>query len=156
MKNVLLGQAFLWASSDPSGVVTAAMAGLLSDLIKGDSIRLKLTRATDPENLTQIISSQAIGLALWVLREEAELPSACRSIVAARAKRKGPVCIAFMESIELAIAPILIESGAHMALSSISALQSALPKIVSVAPCSSQAFHPLTSGLLQRLPWKDA
>lgn len=154
-ENALQGQALYWASYDRSGVVTAALAGLLKDLVAVDQVRLKLVRAVDPQACSQIVDSQTIGLACWVVQELTELPAICQSIRTARRKRTGPVCIAFTEAPVLDEASILMESGAHLVLSSLSALQIALPKALRVVPYSSQALHPLTNGLLARLPWGE-
>ncbi len=155
MNNVNQDAAFLWASSDVSGVVSAATGSLLHDLTKSERIRPMLTRTSGPEELIPHLTNQLFSMALWVVRHEVDFPPVCRAILTARKLRKDTVCVAFIDSTDLAGEPILIEAGAHMVLRSIAALQLALPKILSVAPHSPHAFHPLTRGLLQRLPWTD-
>ncbi|MCA9132332.1 MAG: hypothetical protein KDA45_04230 [Planctomycetales bacterium] len=157
MSELLHGQALHWASCDAAGVVTAALQSMLRERLAEESVRLRLWLAASPGQVPQIATAQPLGLALWVMHQAAELPEICRALPPTRAQPRPPLCLCFLglgvDRRRAECAAILLESGAQVVVDELPSLQSALPGILRAAPRSQQGYHPLTAGLVERLPW---
>jgi hypothetical protein len=145
----------VWASWDGPGVVSAALQSMLADGLAGQATRMRLLRATGPEHLAQLVAQQAIGLAVWIVGNDSELLATCKAIDLARSQAASPVCVCFVKPAWSACTPILLEAGAQIVVHELPSLQRVLPRILASAPFSSQAGHPLTTGLIERLPWQQ-
>ncbi len=155
MPELLHGQTLNWASYDPGGVVTAALQTMLTDHLTGQPVRLHLQRVPSAHQMQQTLASHAIGLAFWNLADSTELPAVCKSIATARSRPNCPVVVCFVESSQRDWLSLLVEAGAQVVVSQLPSLQRALPRIVARVDLSPHGFHPLTSGLVERLPWAD-
>lgn len=154
MTDLIYGKTLVWASYDPAGVVTAAVHSVLQNLLLDEPTRIRLWRPKDPGKL--LVGSGELGLAFWNLAQAEDAKPICNAVSDIRARSRGTVCVCFVDPHLSDLAPILQESGAQIVASELPFLLNALRRAVSAAPLSNQGFHPLTSGLLQRLPWPDA
>ncbi|MEO8269006.1 MAG: hypothetical protein ABI557_04750 [Aureliella sp.] len=153
-KNDLLDdQALLWASRDSGGVITAAVGHMLCELLDAEGTRSRLLRAASDEQLNQLSITHTIGLALWCVDDDSLLPPTCQSLCAMRECSPETICVAYVELTRRDLLPLLVEAGAQLIACDVPSLQSGLARAVRVAPRSNGGLHPLTTGLLERLPW---
>ena len=153
MKNLLEGKSLVWISVDEIGVFTAATRKMLTDHFSDQAVKVQLLRAENSDDLAQLTQRQVTGLVTLVLQQPSEIPSACKSLWRIRGRLDQPVCVCFVSPEMIEHVPLLLESGAQIVVSQLDAWQRALSRILSRAPLSQQGFHPLTAGLVDRLPW---
>ena len=154
MSGILGGQCLSWVAFDPQLAVSAALKSMLASYLRGQRIRLQLDVAKSLDEaalwacrqqislLTIVVereNSLALGKCLWQVR--ARSPATLRIVVA---KNSTPEFVA-----------LLLEAGAQIVVREIPSLQRLLPRIVERLPLKSLGFHPLTSGLAERLPWRE-
>lgn len=153
MSDLLDGKALHWLAWDEAGVVTAAMATMLRDILSDRPVRLQLQIAATPEGLAKASSRQPCGLASWCLADEVHLPAVCKAIISLCQKYPKPICVCFVDQPRADSIAILLEAGAQIVVSQLPSLQRSMPQILAAAPLSTYGYHPLTSGLVERLPW---
>ena len=107
----------------------------------------------DNEELAQLAQPHVTGLVTLVLRQSGEIPAACKSLWRFRGRLEQPICACFVAPELIDHVPLLLESGAHIVISQLDTWQRALTRILNRASLSKQGFHPLTGGLVDRLPW---
>lgn len=144
-------QALLWSSLDTDGVITVALSHMLSEALSAEALRAGWLRATDPEHLLQLISANTLGMALWNVLDEDQLPQICDSLCEVRTRSPETICIVYAEQLHWKLLASFIEAGAHLVVRDVPSLQRALPSVVRSAPRSHRGLHPLTSGLVERL-----
>ena len=155
MNDLLHGQTLLWSSRDASGVITAALGRMLWELLGTDDSGSRLLRATNDEQLNQLARTHALGLALWSVDDDSQLSHVCQSLCALRECSPETICVVYAELAQKDLLSVLVEAGAQLVAYDVPSLQSALVRIVRVAPRSSGSLHPLTTGLLKQLPWGE-
>lgn len=155
VNDLLHGQALLWSSRDATGVITAALGQMLRELLEAEGTRSRLLRAASDEQLNQLATTQPLGLALWCVDDDSQLPQACQSLCAVRECSPETICVAYVESERRDLLPVLVEAGAQLVACDVPSLQSGLARVVNAAPRSRVGLHPLTTGLLERLPWGE-
>ena len=155
MQHVLEGKSFAWVSLDAVGVFTAATRKMLNDHFADQAIKVHLIRADLSDDLSAVLQRQVTGLVTIVLQHESEVPSACRALWRVRGRLEQPICACYISHDLVDSVPVLLEAGAQTVVSKIDIWQRALPQIIARAPLSKQGFHPLTAGLIDRLPWKE-
>ncbi len=153
VNDLLYGQALLWTSRDATGVITAAVGRMLRELLDAEGARSRWLRAASDEQLNQLATTHILGLALWCIDDDSQLPPACQSLCAVRECSPETICVVYVELMRWELLPVLIEAGAQLVACDVPSLQSGLGKVVKVAPRSSSGLHPLTTGLVARLPW---
>lgn len=151
MSELLTGRTLVWSCYDPSGVIIAAAHSILKGLLEHEPIKLHLIPAQSASDVSK--HGVNLGISFWRLSSPHELPSICDAITSCRHPTKSPICIVYHEPELMDCVPILCESGAQVVVSQLPSLQQALGSIISKVPLSFQGFHPLTSGLVERLPW---
>lgn len=168
MSEQLFGRTLHWASWDANLAVTAALRSMLEGQSLARSsgseahspcpgevaaIRCELTLSSDPKELVALAKQQRLGLVLMVCEADTDLASLAETLTRLRALSHPPLRVCYLDSSRVALAAILIEAGAQVVVSRIPSLQAALPKMLSCVCLSPQGFHPITSRLLERLPW---
>jgi len=153
MENLLQGKSLVWVSADEFGVFTAATRKMLTDHFSNQAVKVQLVRAENRDDLAQLTQRQVTGLVTLVLQVSAEIPAACKSLWRIRGRLEQPICVCFITVGMIEHVPLLLESGAQIVVSQLDAWQRALTRILSRVPLSKQGFHPLTAGLVDRLPW---
>lgn len=155
MNDPLHGHALMWSSRDASGVITAAFGQMLRELLGAGDSGSRLLRAASDEQLKQLAMTHTLGLALWCVDDDSQLPHVCQSLCAVRECAPETICVVYAELAEQDLLPVLVEAGAQLVACDVPSLQSALAGVVRVAPRSSGSLHPLTTGLLEQLPWGE-
>ncbi len=155
MEDLLGGRSLVWASADPLGVFTAATHKMLLDHFANQSVRVQLIQSDSGDELAQTVQRQVTGLVTLVLQQASEIPSACKTLWRLRGRLDQPVCVSFIAPELIDHVPLLLESGAQVVVSQLDAWQRVLPRVLSRAPLSQQGFHPITAGLIERLPWPE-
>lgn len=155
MSDLIRGKALIWVSWDARGVVTSALRSTLVDMHDERSIKVRHVRAVDPSRIPTITATQIVGLALWTVYEQSDVPAVCKSLARVRDQTLAPVCLCFIDADVSRNASILAEAGAQIVVSRLPSLWRALPRILSAAPLSNRGYHPLTTGLVDRLPWSE-
>jgi hypothetical protein len=143
----------LWSSLDANGVVTAALGQMLRELLQAEPTRW--LRANDSEQLLQLASSHSLGLALWCVDDELQLPHICHALCEVREHSPATICVAYVEMAQGEFLAMLVEAGAQLVVRDLPSLQLALPQIVRFATRSTIGLNPLTSGIIEQLPWGE-
>ena len=153
MEHLLEGKSLVWVSTDELGVFTAATRKMLVDHFAKEAVKVQLIRAKNTEEISQLAQPHVTGLVTLVLRQSGEIPAACKSLWRFRGRLEQPICACFVAPELIDHVPLLLESGAHIVISQLDTWQRALTRILNRASLSKQGFHPLTGGLVDRLPW---
>jgi hypothetical protein len=146
-------QNLLWSSLDVNGVITAALGQMLRELLKAQGSQHRWLRAANSQHLLQLAGSHKLGLALWCVDDDLQLPQVCQSLCEVRERSPDTVCVAYAEVPCWALLSVLIEAGAQLVVRDVPNLQLGLARALSAAPRSAQGLHPLTTGLFEQLPW---
>ncbi len=154
MPSLLEGQSLVWLSWDELGVFTAATRQMLTEHLAEMAVTLQLQRPANLEELTQLVQRQPTSLVTLKITQQLEIAGACKTFARIRGRIDQPICVAFLDVDLLENVPLLLEAGAQIVVSQLPSWQRSLPNIVSKVPLTRQGSHPLTSGLLDRLPIK--
>jgi len=155
MQHLLDGKSLVWLSFDEVGVFTAATHRMLSDHFADQAIKVLWIRAENVEELSQLALRQAAGLVTFVVQQPSEIPAICKSLWRIRGRSEQPICACFLSAELIDYVALLLEAGAQVITSQLDSWQRALPRVLARSPLSKQGFHPLTAGLVDRLPWSD-
>ncbi len=152
MSHLIRGRALSWGSYDPPGIITAAVSSVL-DRALDQGIRQRLRRIQHPQEMVDMAAE--VGLAIWSVESLDELTDVCEAVAASRERRRNLVAVVRLSPQLNQGVPILAESGAQIVATQVISIQRALRQAVPRISLSHQGYHPLTSGLLQRLPWPE-
>jgi hypothetical protein len=117
--------------------------------------QLRLLREESIENLPRLHRLQPVGLTLWTLEHAADLPAVCSSLRSISALNQASLRVCFADAVSPKRVSILLEAGAQIVVSQLPSLYKALPRIIQNANFTSRGTHPLTTGLIERLPWSN-
>lgn len=156
MESQLDGKSLVWVSWDPTDFFTAATYRMLSDRLADSKVKLQLIRPANWEVFGEPWQRQQIGLVTFALPNANEIPQVCKFLWRQRNRGDQTVSACFVAPELVESVPLLLESGAQIVVSQLTSWQSTLDRVLSQVPLSNQGFHPLTSGLISRLPWPDA
>ncbi len=154
MSHLIYGQTLVWVSYDPARVFTAGLKSMLDRQLNQDC-RLELSLAGSLEQTIALVEQTRCGLLTLVVGANDEL-LALR--VLRRVQNRMPTCVRCVYYPELLQLDELRlqEAGAQIVLNQIPLLQAALPQLLAKAPRRSGGNHPLTTGLIDRLPWASS
>lgn len=152
MDHLLEGKSLVWISVDELGVFTAATHRMLVDHFANQAVKVQLIRAENSDDLATLVQRQVTGLVTMVLRQTSEIPAACKVLWRVRGRLEQPTCVCYIAAEMIDHVPLLLESGAQVVVSQLDSWQRALVRVLNRAPLSKQGFHPLTAGLVDRLP----
>lgn len=165
MSELLQGQALVWAIYDPPGVLTAAIQGILAELVESEPILPTMERVDDPREFLDVAQAfqpasptqptAGLGLAIANLGSAPELPAVCSAFQALRRIALPPICLAHVPSELSSCMPVLAEAGAQIVVRQLPSLQYAIEAILGKIPRGTQGYHPLTNALVERLPWPE-
>lgn len=141
------------------GIIAAALQQMLPALCRhlGSStdppVRPRRLPCSSPVGIPQLAHSLPLGLALWVVADDAQVPAVCQAVAQLRSQSWGSVCLAYGTLFQSDALHCLAEAGTQLIVEDLAQLQWALPRALAKCPLSTAGYHPLTSGLLSRLPW---
>ncbi len=143
--------ALLWSSLDEDRVTSVALGHMLNEVLAREALRAVWLRADDHAHLLQLIAAETLGLVLWTVHSEAQLPRICESLGDVRERSPQVICVVYAEQLYWKLLPSLFEAGAQLVAADVPSLQRGLEGVVRSAPRSQRGLHPLTSGLAERL-----
>lgn len=126
---------------------------ILTDWARTASIRIRLTRVASLGDYEHCVARQTVGLAVWALWEKESVEELCASLAAAKAVARPPLRLCYIVPELAEHTGLLAEVGGQVVMSDLPRLQTALPKILKSCQLASHGYHPLTGGLVERLPW---
>jgi hypothetical protein len=153
MQTHLDGRTLVWLSWDERGVFTAATRQMLLEHYAAMPVKLQLVHPPSIDELPQFAQRHFASLVTLVIGQQSEIAAACKTFVRLRGGLDQPVCVAFLDAELLENVGLLLEAGAQVVVSQLPSWQRTLSRVLAIAPLSKRGFHPLTSGLIDRLPW---
>ena len=152
MSELLTGKALVCSAYDPSGLIVAMTMSVLRGVFREDPVKIQLIRNGAPAGV--LSTAPQAGFAFWRVSQQSEILPVCQELIKGRGQSKAIGMIYLAP--ELAhFRSALVEAGAQLAISEVPSWQQALLSMGRKLPLSHHGFHPLTSGLTQRLPWPE-
>lgn len=151
---LLYGETLSWVTYDPARTVSAALRWMLRDSLARQPVQLTIIEATSAEVAGTLVEQHQAGLLTLVLTEP-DLGGACRTLRRVQLRRSRCVRCVYVSAEARRDSPQLLEAGAQIVVDQIPWLQRLLPGIIERAPRKSGGSHPLTTGLVDRLPWRE-
>ncbi|MEZ6133423.1 MAG: hypothetical protein R3C53_00800 [Pirellulaceae bacterium] len=152
-RNPLVGQALNWASWDQTNVITAMLSSVLAQWGRENGVTMRLTRVESISHFADHISHQIVGLAAWSVWDVASLESVCGSLAAIGRRADSPTRVCYVAPELAGSIGLLAEAGAQIVTDQQHDLQSGLMRVLGHCRLTNHGFHPLTRGLVDRLPW---
>ena len=149
---LLFGETLSWVTYDPTRTVSSALRSMLRDALIPQNVQLVIIEATSAEVAGTLVEQHGAGLLTLVVAEQ-DWPGACRALRRVQVRRSRCVRCAYVPASATADALQLLEAGAQIVVDQIPWLQRLLPSIIERAPRKSGGSHPITTGLVDRLPW---
>ena len=150
--SLLHGQSLSWVTYDPSRTVSAALRWMLRESFQSLNVRLEITEAANVEESATLVEQHRAGLLTLVLAE-ADWPGACKALRRVQLRRNQCLRCVYVTVPELDDDLRVLEAGAQIVVDQIPWLQQLVPRIVQHAPRRAGGNHPITMGLIDRLPW---
>jgi hypothetical protein len=147
---LLFGETLTWVTYDAARTVSAALRSMLRDAL--DNVRLEILPAATAEEAAALVEQQRAGL-LTLVVAEADWAGACKALRRVQVRRGTCLRCVYVTQPEMTDDLRLHEAGAQIVVDQIPWLQRLVPRIIERAPRKSGGSHPLTAGLIDRLPW---
>lgn len=136
-----------WTCSDETNLVSAVVKQTLDAWQAGSQTYHQRT------SFEQLHESSQIGLAVWAINSPSQISATCLAIEKQRRIHPQLFLLVYL-AIDLSDARgLLIEAGAHYVVQQLCQLQLVLDRSASRLRVDQVGHHPLTSGLISRLPW---
>ena len=153
MTDLLHGKTLNWTSWDTSNLLTALLHTTLTEWAKPKSVKLRLSRVAELPDYDKLFSRGTIGLAVWALWDDESLERVCGSLASVRDSSQSPVRVCFVVPELARHVGLLAEAGGQIVVSQLHSLPAMMLKILDHCQLADHGYHPLTSGLVDRLPW---
>ena len=150
---LLHGQAIRWASWDRSGIVTAMLQAVATRAPESRSGAVQLTRVEHLPDLLNTAVAQSSGIVFWAVAEDTPLKEICESLAAVESRADSALRLCYLAPESARNAGLLVEAGAQIVVSQLPRMQTVFRRLLSLAPSTKHGYHPLTHGLVDRLPW---
>ncbi|MFN0076826.1 MAG: hypothetical protein ACKVY0_10145 [Prosthecobacter sp.] len=150
----LLGESLVWVTFDPARTVSAALRWMLQAEYVDRDVRLDIQEASSVEEAGRLSEQLKAGLFTLVLAEE-DLAGACKALRRVQARQRSCVRCVYVTQRELVSDARLLEAGAQIVIDQIPWMQRIVPRLAEQAPRRSGGNHPITMGLVDRLPWRN-
>ncbi len=149
--SLLYGETLVWVTYDPARTISACLLGMLREHLSQSSVRLELIECPAMDDIALTVTNHQAGLVTMVVGKNDWLDS-CRALRRVQVRR--PECFRCVyASAGEPIDPLcLMEAGAQIVLDQIPWMQRFVPQLVSQAPRRQGGSHPITAGLVDRLP----
>ena len=149
---LLFGETLTWVTFDPMRTVSAALRSMLREGLAAQQVQLEIIEATSAEVAGTLVEQHRAGLFTLVLSDP-DAPGACKSLRRVQLRRPQCLrCVYTNDSVSLSRF-LLLEAGAQFVVDRIPWLQRLVPTIIQRAPRKAGGSHPVTVGLIDRLPW---
>ncbi len=159
--NLFASPTLIWFSCDPTGLFNAATRSIIPRLLPTE-VKLQFNRFDRIEQLDQAMDDSAAivhdcGMVTLVIVDVRDVGVACRLLSklkrGASAASTRRICVCFVPTTLEESAGLLMEAGAQIVVSQLPSWQQALPSLLKKVPLCYSGTHPLTKGLVDRLPW---
>ena len=128
---------------------------MLRDALAAEQVQLDIIEATSAEVAGTLAEQHRAGLLTIVLAEQ-DWPGACRALRRVQLRRAQCLRCVYLPGTPPLDKLLLLEAGAQFVVDRIPWLQRLVPSIIDRAPRKTGGSHPITSGLVERLPWPDS
>ncbi len=152
MPDSLFGKTLQWACWDNRNLLSALLHAHLNDWGKRQSVTTRLTRIADLAEYELVLTRRSVGLAVWALWEAEYAEAVCLSLAAICDQSSPPIRICFVAPEVAEHVGLLTEAGGQVVVSHLHRLPLVLPKILAACQLTERGSHPLTAGLIERLP----
>lgn len=183
--SLLSGKALVWNVQDKSGISAAVAHRVLQESLKDAPVRVIRRKLDPQDRQTSGLQVGLTLWRLEKPNELAAICDGIRTFQPLDGLRSNrAVCVVFIEPEFVDCTGILLESGAQIVVRDVPSLESVLRQLVAplastqpgenrgslaaksvevvprrlpecTIPLSTRGFHPLTSGLVDRLPWPE-
>lgn len=165
----LHGKSLNWACLDAQGLCAihvrdvlrrwAEQAAAAGEPIPRVHLHHQFTHWTSEESKRAILSAIAhsdTNLICICVSEPQELEGTCKLVVqlGQLPRRWEIVCLIPPDLVDWM--PILLEAGAQTVVSQLTFIAPVLSRVLQRIRLSTKGYHPLTSGLVERLPWSES
>lgn len=159
---LLSGKSLVWASYDISGAAASMVQLHLRQHLLANEIRSQHIICSSPdwtEEETPELSGP-VGLRFWNITLESEFAGLAQSLRTVRKSSFPSASIVLIPHQHQDWISILFEAGAQIVVTDVPSLQRVLNSLIPAGKspriaCSEHGFHPITSGLVERLPWPE-
>lgn len=150
----LRGVSFRWSCWDLRDVICrVAMTSIeRSAYLRGNDAVAQLDRLQLP---SESVGDEPLSLGIWACYESGSIPAVCQAM--RELSQRDPVAMRLCY-VSPELSPrtsILVEAGAQMVVSEISDVAGCLQMLFPKARLFCDGNHPLTTGLINRLPWQS-
>lgn len=153
MSDLLYGKTLNWMCWDSSNLLTAMLQATLTDWAEPKTVKLRLSRVAELSDFEKRLALETVGLAVWALWDDESLERVCGSLSAVRDSSQSPVRVCFVVPELARHVSLLTEAGGQIVVSQLHSLPAMMLKILDHCQLADHGYHPLTSGLVDRLPW---
>ncbi len=134
-----------WVCNDTSNLVAATISQHLKSENRFLSQRLPVEH----------LGSSNVGLVVCAILEPQHFSTAIAAILQARKQNSRAMLLVFLIPELLQYRSALIEAGAHLVITEVHQIPAVLSKCAGDLILSREGMHPITSGLVSRLPWAN-
>ncbi len=153
MSSILQGKCLTWVTFDPDLSFSAAMRSMMIVQFAGQPVRVQVDVAQSLEESAQWVCHRQSSL-LTIVVDDAAALAAAKCLWQCRQRSQTTLRIAISRTSSREFVALLAEAGAQIVVSEVPSLQRMLPQILERIQLKAAGFHPLTSGLMDRLPWR--
>lgn len=156
---LLFGETLSWVTYDSARTASAGLRSLLREALDPLSVRLEIAEAASAEEAANMAEQHRAGLLTLVLTEAdwtgPGWAGACKALRRIQVRRGRCLRCVYATHSDMVSDLRLFEAGAQIVVDQIPWLQRLVPRIIALAPRKSGGSHPITAGLVDRLPWSD-
>ncbi|MFO1065960.1 MAG: hypothetical protein U0892_19025 [Pirellulales bacterium] len=154
MSDLVHSSSVTWVVFDRDRTISAGFARMLRAAWQDERIRLETVLVGQLEDATRAVEQSRAGL-LWLVIQEDDAAAACRVLLKVRSRWADCLRLVYLPQEASHLHPLLAEAGAQMLVSGIPCCQRLIPSLVGKIPKKTGGYHPLTTGLVDRLAWGD-
>jgi hypothetical protein len=167
MQNPLEGRSLVWLSLDANSVFTAASLTMIKSYYQESEsnssgngvVATRLAKFETWESLNHALFGTgqseftSTGLVTLVIRDASDVANAAKLLWRLRGLTSHPLSVCYLDTELRESIGLLLEAGAQIVISQLPSWQRILPRVLAKVPLCQRGFHPLTRGLVDRLPW---
>lgn len=136
-----------WSCVDEHNLVAAVVKQSLDAWQTSSQTHHQRTVVDHPHDAIQL------GLAVWSVTNQSQVTATCGALESQRRNYPQVFLLVFLANELAESCGLMIEAGANFVVLHIWQLQTVLAKVLDRLRVCHEGHHPLTSGLLNRLPW---
>lgn len=138
------------AMVDAHGVVATTAHNVIRDALKSNPIQILLSWYAQPKDL--LVERDAFGLILWTVTDRAGVRPVVETL---RQVPNHCIKVVFAAPSLSSYGGVFNEAGAQIVVTELTSLATHLRTLARKVPRQQSGTHPLTTGLIDRLPWSE-